>query len=169
MSWSLEKEYKESLLLVKDIIYGLPTENGATNVGLIAFSTETLIQIFLSESRNKHQMIERVDFYRIVGRTNTPSAFDAFLTNQLGRNGDRPNAPNYLIVITDGFSNINPEQTIPKANQIKNQNNTIIVVAMSQEANFDEIRGIASSEEHVFRYSSPSPQITVNQVLEKIN
>ena len=36
------------------------------------------------------------------------------------QNGDRFDAPNYVIIITDGNSNINPEETVPEANRDKN-------------------------------------------------
>ena len=36
------------------------------------------------------------------------------------QNGDRFDAPNYVIIITDGNSNINPEETVPESNKDKN-------------------------------------------------
>lgn len=170
VSGSVENEYKRSLLLVKEIIYGLPMENDIARVGLISFSTKTLVQIFLNRNTfNKHRMIDMIDFYRVVGRTNTPSAFDAFLNNQLGKSGDRPTVPNYVLVFTDGYSNINPSQTIPKATDIRNRGNTVICVAMSDAPNLNEIRGMASSNDYISYFpSSSTPAQVAIDVLNKI-
>ena len=44
------------------------------------------------------------------GQTDTSSAIRLMMTTMFTQsNGDRPNAPNVAIIITDGNSNINPE------------------------------------------------------------
>ena len=170
VSWSLEEVYMKTLELAKDIIYGLAIENDVVRVGVITYDSDTFVELPLNMNiNNKHNLIEMIDFYRIVGRTNTQSALTAFLENQLGKNGDRPNVPNVLVVLTDGHSNINPELTVPKAVEIKNLNNTIIAVAMNDDINMNEVRGIASSEDHIFRCPSASSAFeTTRNVLRKL-
>lgn len=47
------------------------------------------------------------------------------------------------MVVTDGHSNINNEQTLPEARRIKSAGTTIITVAIGLEKNF-EIQGMTS-------------------------
>ena len=66
------------------------------------------------------QAVQRIPF--MGGKTFTTSAI-RLLRQELftGRNGDRPNIQNYVILITDGNSNINPAQTIPEAIAARNE------------------------------------------------
>ena len=60
------------------------------------------------------QAVERMEYVR--GRTNTAEALRLLYTEMFTPfNGDRVDVPNYAIVITDGESNINSENTLPEA------------------------------------------------------
>ena len=58
--------------------------------------------------------------------------------------GDRAWAPNIALVITDGESNVQEQQTIPKANQAKRNGVRIIAVGVTDQIDFNELTGIAS-------------------------
>ena len=63
-------------------------------------------------------------------------------------NGDRPDAPNIAIVVTDGESNVGEENTIPQAEMLKNHGVLVICVGIINEAvggmNFTELKQVAS-------------------------
>ena len=54
------------------------------------------------------------------GRTATAAAlrmlYERMFTVEFG---DRSNVPNYAVVITDGESTVNPEQTLPEAIEVR--------------------------------------------------
>jgi len=60
-------------------------------------------------------------------------------------NGDRPNVQNYVIVVTDGYSNVDQQNTIPDAMLIKNTGTIIYSLAVGPSPQESELDGIASS------------------------
>ena len=58
-------------------------------------------------------------------------------------NGDREDVPNYAIVISDGESNVDPEDTLPEAIESRIRGIHIIVVTVTKKPNL-EMKGIAS-------------------------
>ena len=59
-------------------------------------------------------------------------------------NGDRPNAPNVAIVLTDGVSNLNSERTIPEAIAAKKADIHMFVIGIGLAEQTDEINKLAS-------------------------
>ena len=64
------------------------------------------------------QAVDRIPF--LGGRTYTTSALRMLRQAVfVPSGGDRETVPNFAIIVTDGNSNINPEQTIPEAIQAR--------------------------------------------------
>ena len=79
------------------------------------------------------------------GKTNSPEAFRLLRQEMFhNRNGGRDRVKDYAIIITDGNSNIDPENTIPEAVQTRIQGIHIIVVSVGKDMNWLELEGIAS-------------------------
>ena len=60
------------------------------------------------------------------------------------RQDDRRNSPNTVICITDGVSTVDPDLTIPMAEQARSEGIRILAVGIGDEVNMEELRGIAS-------------------------
>lgn len=68
-----------------------------------------------------------------AGKTNTGAALNLVWTQMFTvENGDRIDVPNFAIVITDGQSNVNPEQTLPEAIKTRLAGIQIIVVSVGK-------------------------------------
>ena len=52
-------------------------------------------------------------------------------------------APNMVVIVTDGESNVNPFETIPEASFLKNRGTSIITIAVGLSANA-ELVGLTS-------------------------
>lgn len=79
--------------------------------------------------------------------TNTQEALRITREDQFQpRNGDRPEVPNFVVVITDGASNIEPENTIPNAEALMRDGATIISIGVTDKINLNELRGMASQK-----------------------
>ena len=79
------------------------------------------------------------------GRTNIASALkmareELFVESQ----GDRQDAPNYLILFTDGEANVQPEMTIPEAIESRIAGIHTIVIGVGKDLNKVEMEGVAS-------------------------
>ena len=64
--------------------------------------------------------------------------------------------PNYAIILTDGNSNINPATTVPEAISDRVQGIHLMVVAVGEDINRQELEGIASDpkDENIFTVDS---------------
>ena len=97
------------------------------------------------------QFINAITYFYRGGKrtTNTQAAIklmreDVFSTSH----GDRNGVANVAIIVTDGFSNVNPEQTIPEATKAKDQGIQLYTVSLMQEYNLAELNAIASDPDN---------------------
>ena len=59
------------------------------------------------------------------------------------RRGDRDEVQNVAVILTDGYSNVNPINTIPEAKLAKEQGIAIYVVAVGDNVDMKEVTEIA--------------------------
>ena len=64
------------------------------------------------------------------GTTNTAGALEMIQTMFTAANGDRPDAPNYALVVTDGRSN-NKTLTYLRAMELKNAGVAVMVIGIA--------------------------------------
>lgn len=92
------------------------------------------------------------------GTTNTQSAISLTYSSVFtSARGDRSNAPNIAVLVTDGGSNVLPNMTIPEAANARQRGIELYVVAAGTEINLAEIYGIASNAtfDHVVLFPRP--------------
>lgn len=146
VSGSLEEEYDFIVEYTFQVIAGLPVDSGFARVGIVSFSDSPIVCAYLDSYASREQLSNALAFRFGGGRTNTQSAirlaYDAVFSSA---RGDRPAVPNVAVVVTDGYSNIQPENTIPEANNARQRNIEMYVVAMGTNVDMNEINGIASN------------------------
>jgi hypothetical protein len=172
-SGSVEQEYEQSVAFTRAVVQGLDIQNGLVRVGAIAFSNEIVGQFYMNSNLNSAQLVyNSLDFYDDFGTTNTPAALeDAYSVQFKQQNGNRPNVPDVLIIVTDGYSNVNQTRTVPDAVTLKNSGVTIYSIAVGLDPHWSELDGMASSPST--QYVIPLPTIqnitsTANTLLNKL-
>ncbi len=81
-------------------------------------------------------------------RTNIASALELARTRVFNSGGgDRQDAPDYILLFTDGGANIREDETIPQAILDRIQGIRIAAVAVGRDLNMMELRGIVSNPE----------------------
>ena len=129
-----------------DLVNSIKIGPNAAKIGFLKFSDNAQNIFFLSD--NKAEIIRQITASVIEGgSTNTQAGLNLMHTQQFTHyNGDRDNAPNAAIVLTDGGSTINPEGTIPEADIAKGKNITIFAIGIGSEhaLNLAELRDIYS-------------------------
>lgn len=146
VSGSLEDEYDLIVEFTFQVIEGLPVDSGSARVGIVSFSDNPIVCAYLDSYASREQLSNALAFRFGGGRTNTQSAIRlAYETVFNAARGDRPTVPNVAVVVTDGYSNIQPENTVPEANSARQRNIEMYAVAMGTNINMTEINGIASS------------------------
>lgn len=114
-SGSTEDAFEVSQRLTKLIIQNLNFNNGRTRVGIMLYGDSPVVAFHLNRRpADRQSILDAVAFTLTGGRTHTAAALDmARDTMFQSVNGDRPEARNVMIIITDGMSNINQFNTIP--------------------------------------------------------
>ena len=138
------------LKFVENIINRLNVSRNGIHVGVVTFSDNSNIEIFLDDHYNKTALIAEIR--RIVfmgGNTRTSAGIKRMQDNVFDptgrdRRGDRASVSNLAIVVTDGGSNIEAGKTIPYANQAKNANIKILGVGITNDVNRTELQGISN-------------------------
>lgn len=114
-NFQLMKEFAAGLLEHTDI------DSGHVRVGVLTYSTEVSIEFYLREYSRKTEILSamsRIPYIR--GNTNTADALRTVWSQMFTRyNGDRADARNIAILITDGVSNMNSERTLIEASTAK--------------------------------------------------
>ncbi|KAK3085716.1 hypothetical protein FSP39_007747 [Pinctada imbricata] len=90
------------------------------------------------------------------GLTNMADALSAVRTAMfIPENGDRPDANNIAILITDGYSNIKDRRTIPEADLTRKDNIEVYTIGIDIQ-DLRELRGIASKPSWRYSYDVSS-------------
>ncbi|KAK3595499.1 hypothetical protein CHS0354_021597 [Potamilus streckersoni] len=120
-------------------------------IGLITFATYPRNEFYMNTYTTKSTLlsqIQRVGYMH--GLTYTDKGLEFVRSNSfIPIHGDRADAQNYLILLTDGAS-ANPSNTLAAAQHLKQQGIRIIAIGIGNAINKDELYGIASDSNHVF-------------------
>lgn len=173
VSGSVQDEYRLSVAFARAVSYGLDIDHDQARVGAVVFATDVNGLFYLGDNtRNREGVINSLDFFNDGGKTNTPAGLeivrDALFT---AAKGDRPGVPNVLVVMTDGYSNVNEERTPVDAEQLRNDGVTIYCVGVGEGPQLSEIHSIASSpsSEYVLvLISQGNPKDAADQLLDRL-
>lgn len=175
-SGSLEDSFEISLNLTKLIVEGLNFAGGRSRVGVLTFSDQPFVGFYLNRYPDSTSVLNAIAFSQVVGYTNTQAALDQLrLSMFTASNGDRQGVDNIAIVITDGNSNVDADQTIPKAQLAQQSGITIIGVGIEDQdgMNLMEIEGISSQPPSRYSFamidtSDTGVMSTANSILDLI-
>ena len=134
------------LKFVNDIVARRNIGTDATRVGVVRFSTEVVNSVYLNQYYNKSELMDAITNIRFKGRsTFTAGGIREMRTVQFtAGHGDRPGARNIAIVITDGVSIIEPEQTVPEAEKAQQQGVKVYSIGVTDKVDVNEVRDISS-------------------------
>ncbi|KAK3786335.1 hypothetical protein RRG08_022958 [Elysia crispata] len=143
--------FKTTLNFSKAVAESFNIGPDSVRIGLATFSNFIGNVMQLDRYSNKPDLLEAIDQIRYTrGSTRTHLALKAarekFFTEQ---NGGRDQAPQFLILVTDGKSTF-PQQTKAEAALLAKTNITTIAIGIGGSVNKDELNLIASSSKLVF-------------------
>jgi hypothetical protein len=120
-------------------------------IGAVKFSTEAESVFHLNQYTDKTSLITAIRRIKYMGgHTNTAGGIRIMNNEEFTiGNGDRSNVQNIAIVITDGESTRDVENTIPEAIQARNRGIKIYSVGITKNINEDELRKISSQPQLV--------------------
>lgn len=157
-SGSVQDEYRQSVAFSRLVVNGLDVNSDQVRIGAIAYSDDIVGQFYMNQNIGSAQnVLNSLDFYNQFGTTNTPSALQATRDFQFtAARGDRVGVSNYVIIVTDGYSNVNEGQTIPDAMLLKGDGVKIYSVSVGDGPQMSEIIGLASSPDSKYVVKLPT-------------
>lgn len=148
-----EKNFQLMKEFVADLLENADVDSGHVRVGVLTYSTEVSVEFHLREYSRKTEVlaaISRIPYIR--GNTNTADALRTIWSQMFTRYyGDRSDAQNSAILITDGVSNMNTQRTLIEANTAKTRGIHIYSIGIALK-DTKEINAIATapSSQNVF-------------------
>uniref|UniRef100_A0A0B7BC59 Uncharacterized protein n=1 Tax=Arion vulgaris TaxID=1028688 RepID=A0A0B7BC59_9EUPU len=153
---------------VHHVVDGFNIGPEATKVGVASFSQGSRAEIYLNSFEDKASLQNAVSSISYTyGNTNTASGITLVHSSLFAyERGNRPDVPDYLIIITDGLSNINHEATIPEAEYVRQQGIHIFAIGVGV-GDLWELNGIASkpSDRNVFQIRSWDGLLSISDEL----
>ena len=145
-SGSVGKSNWQTILdFVKDVSRTFHISSDHVQVGIVSFGNDATLHVQLNDFDNINDLTAAID--RIPWKdqwTNTSGGIWVTRTRLFSPiNGDRPDAPNYGILVTDGESNKDPRLTLPEADTALREGIRLMVVGIGSNVNQIELKGIA--------------------------
>lgn len=131
---------------ISSMVSHLPIGQNHVQIGLVDFSTRASSVFFLNSHSNAADIKNAVNTMPYYGsHTNTSGAIRVMMAEQFHRfRGDRPNARNYVVILTDGVSTLDVHRTIPDAEAARAQDIDIFAVGVTNAIDERELRAISS-------------------------
>lgn len=162
LSGSTESEYQRTIQFTKRVITGMDMNFGRARVGVVTFGDDANLEFNLNTYSDKQEILTAIAFVPNRGRTNTQDAIrmtrsDVFTQSR----GDRRGVPNIAVLVTDGYSNVQRDNTVPEADRAKRDDIAMYVVAVGDSVDVGEVNAIAgtsvtSPDNYVFRVRDDS-------------
>lgn len=145
--------FQKAKAFVNNIILGLNIDTGSIRVGLITFSDTYKQYFFLNTFTTRGQMLAALNNVTYVpGATNTGMALNYVRTVMLtSGNGDRPEAPNIVVLLTDGGST-DRRATSNEATLLRNSGATIFLIGTGNWLYDPELYAITGYPSSTIRY-----------------
>lgn len=130
------------------LVEALDVSENRTRVALIFWANQAEIAFNLNTFQSKHDVIEAIKLipYYMGGGNNISGALRLLRRNVFNQNaGDRPQARNIAVVVTNYPSNVDVNFTIPEAIQNKIDGTFIVPIALENQMKYSlELESIAS-------------------------
>ena len=134
------------LNFINNIIDEFPVGDHGAKIGVVSFSNTAQLEFSLNQYDTKEQIkdaVRRIPYYNAW--TNTADALIVARTECFRPlSGDRPQAKNIAIVITDGFPTLNVYAVDREAEALRAQGVTMLAVGITNEVNTETLRTLSS-------------------------
>jgi Mg-chelatase subunit ChlD len=155
LSGSTAQQYQLATEFADELIMGLDMNQDRVRVAVVTYNETAKIEFYLNEHlSDKFSVQNAMRLPHRGGKTNAQAAFNLVHTQIFTEsNGDRNGVKDILVFVSDGYSNIEAEQTVPQAMEAKAKDIEIYSVAIGTQPHFTELNEIASQplSTHIFR------------------
>ena len=135
-NWQILKNF------TKEVVKKLPVNSGDTHVGVIQYASKVIHKMNLGTYQRVHEIGAEIDdISHMGGYTYTSQGLkQVSIALQSGQKQRK-----VVVVLTDGLSNYDIQDTLPEARQLKNQQNVeVYAIGLTKYIDEDELKGLAS-------------------------
>jgi len=158
--------WDKMLTFIKDVITQFGTTGGDIRFGLVDFSDNAIVEFYLDSHTNVNDVLNAIDAITYFGgRTDIADGFQTARERLVNQRGDRSNAPNIVILITDGIPNERITDTQPEANLMKQTGAQLVTVGITDAVDADLLRALASNPSE---YISSATFGELNQIVRSL-
>jgi collagen type VI alpha len=173
ISGSIQQEYVNAINLATAVSYGLDVDSGSVRIGAVAYSTSVVAQFYLNDyTTSREAVVNALRFDNIGGATDTADALDTALNTQFtAPHGARSAVKKVVIIITDGYSNVKADQTLSRAQALKDAGVLVYSVGNGDSQQMSELLALASTPSTDFMFAINSPDdidSVANSLLDKL-
>jgi len=149
-SGSVDYTFEYEMELTKRVIRGLNVGNDRIRLACVVFGDISYVAFKFDAYKTTDNYINAISFLQNAqSRTNTSGGINLMMRDLYGStpSSERPGAPNFGIVMSDGFSNVDAGDTIPAAQRAAKAGVMMMAVGVKgeyQTVNATEIDGIAT-------------------------
>ncbi|CAH1252782.1 CSMD3 [Branchiostoma lanceolatum] len=146
--------------VTQTLVRKLPLLNQDTHIGIAKYSDRTEFVEFLKDYQNKSNTIEKIEgTTRLGGGTLLGDAITNVRTVSFTEeNGNRPNIPDALVVVTDGNS---ADDVVSAVEAARRQGIHVFAVGVGDNVDRDKVNQIAGKPERAFTAPSTASALTV--------
>ena len=137
--------WDQQLAFIRDVVTQFGTTGGDIRFALVDFSDNAIVEFYFDSYTNINDIlnaINRITYFG--GRTNIADGFQVTRQRVLGQRGDRGNAPNIIILLTDGIPNERVGESQGEANLVKQTGAQVITIGVTDAVDPDLLRALAS-------------------------
>ncbi|XP_052252197.1 collagen alpha-1(XII) chain-like isoform X2 [Dreissena polymorpha] len=149
----VKDDFRAQLQFVSDMVMDL-NASARARVAVVAFSNEVYEYVYLQQYLNKTALAKRVMQFTQQGLATYTGQALKFVVEEVlnAANGDRPNAQDVVLVVTDGKST-DPEDLLIYADQLKQKASKVFAVGVGSYE-LSELKEIASDPAYVYEVDS---------------
>jgi len=143
-----EKNFQYIREYVMGLIKTMPIGQDKTRVGIITYNSDVIERVRLDQFDDKKSLMEAVQNIPYEGRGTKTNAALEYAVNEglIQDKGDRPDVPNFILVLTDGRSTDDVSVGAP----LLQQKGFIIAVGVGKKIKEPELNTIAGNKDNVY-------------------
>jgi len=137
--------WNRTLIFVSDIVKQFMRLGGDFRFGMVKFSDNAEVEFTLDQFRDENAIINKIlTTVYFGGRRDISDGFQYARERVFTQPGDRSNAANIAILITDGVPNERIPDTQPESNLLKSIS-TIVAVGITDNVDEDLLRAVSTN------------------------
>ncbi|VDI58745.1 Hypothetical predicted protein [Mytilus galloprovincialis] len=161
--------FKKELEFASEMVGNLTIGSDYVHIGVVTFDSQAYMRLKIGQYNETATIQDAILKIPYTSRgTSTDVALQFVLTKVfVPQAGDRPNAKDVLVVLTDGVS-IHPANTAKQAYFFKEKHIQVISVGIGGNTNKDELTDMASVPEYVFNVQDFSKLATLQATIKAL-